>query len=334
MHDNKEDVKNVANALLSLQQTSLELTKDTRLLAYIPINHHWRQEIADRLDRRNAWSVAAATSVAWVVVAYLFTLIDSFVSLATDLGDEPSEGQAVGTLWLWLLCLVVGWLWVPTFTSGELRRAIDHSNRQAVKKAAKRIKQKANKAIHSAKKVTARFSRRPPAIREPRESGTPEEDEKFKDETVQGGTDPKVDTSADPVQQQPTITYQADPEAQQDHGHLTTSGNPTANHSVVTLPRSIARHSIAQSSIHPEKDSLFVHVDHDSLTRDELRVTATFNYSRVMRYLCLVDDVLSALEHLARNREEEVGLSRNRLILDVVSRILDRNGGYLRAPPV
>ena len=319
---NHESRSDVAKALITLQQIPLELTKDGRLLAFLPVNHHWRQEIADRLNRRNAWSVAAGTSVAWVVVAFLFTLVDSFVSLDGTTTEEPSEGQAVGTLWLWLLCLVIGWLWVPTFTSGELKRAIGHANRQAVKKAAKKLKQKANKAVS---RVTTRISRRVTILRgsrKPSVEDVTEEDEKVKVGSDQDGakreTNPGANLVSGAAPHQSTVSFRAQPEDEEGRGHIHISANPAAHQSVVTLPR-----SIAQSSIHPERHNLFIRKDLGSLNRDELRTSATFNYSRIMRYLILVDDVLSALDRLAHEREE-VGLSRNPLIFEVFSLIRDR----------
>ncbi|KAF9783794.1 hypothetical protein BJ322DRAFT_1021580 [Thelephora terrestris] len=50
-------------------------------------NASWREEISERLSRRNACSVAADASVTWVVVSYLLTPVDSFVSLAPDTGN-------------------------------------------------------------------------------------------------------------------------------------------------------------------------------------------------------------------------------------------------------
>ena len=308
-HNSKADV---ANVLISLQQTPLELTTDERLLDFIPINHHWRNEIADRLNRRNAWSVAAGTSVAWVVIAFLFTLVDSFVSL-DNTGDEPSEGLAVGVLWLWLLCLVIGRLWVPTFTSDELKRAIGHANKQAVKKMAKKLKEKANRVISSTKhKITTRFSKRRPILKASKKTGmesVEEVNEKVKEGSIQTHEDTKgaeegIDTTpnllSDPAHQRSTVSFHTHPGGQQDHPHLAVS----ANQSIVTLPRSNAGHSVAQSSIHPEKDSLLIYKDLGSLNRDERRCAATFNYSRILRYLVLVDDVLRALDKLAHEREE------------------------------
>ena len=329
----------MARALIALQQTPLELTKDERLLAFIPINDQWRHEIVDRLNRRNGWSVATGSSVAWVVVAFTFTLVDSFVSLSGTTDSPASDGLAVGTLWLWLLCLVIGWLWVPTFTCGELKSAIGHANKQAAKKAAKRIKQKATKAYASAKaKVSNRLPKRMPILKSSKKPvdtvpEIDEDNEKAKTESINGDTQPVLEGSQpnplpNPSHHQSTVSFQVPTESHHDHGHLSVSGNPTANPSAVSLPRSAAIHSIgAQSSIHPEKDRLLIPVDgFGSLHRDELRLAATFNYSRIMRYLILVDDVLRALDKLTRDKDE-VGLSRKRLIIEVVSLSLNRKSG-------
>jgi hypothetical protein len=231
-----------AHALRSLQQIPLELTKDPTILATVPSDDQWEREITERLDKRNAWSVATGTSVAWVVTAFIFTLIDSFVSLNNS--SEPSEGLEVGILWLWLLCLVIGWLWVPTFTSRELRRAVGHANRQALEKADERFNEDAGKAEEKA---------------------------------------------------------------------------PLDDQSIITTPRLTTRNSATLSQmIDLTKASLFIHKDHvSSLNRDELRISATFNYSRVIRYLALVDDVSKALGKITD--KEGVGPSGNVVILGDVS---------------
>jgi len=135
--DDRGTKDTVARALISLQQVPLELATNHRLLDFAPINDKWKQEIAERLNRKNSWSLTTASSVAWVVVAFIFTLVDSFFSLNDTSG--LSQGHSVGTLWLWLLCLVIGWLWVPTFSHKELRSAIDFANKKAARKAARKI---------------------------------------------------------------------------------------------------------------------------------------------------------------------------------------------------
>lgn len=309
----------MARALISLQQIPLELTRDQRLLSFIPTNDQWKEEIVDRLNRRYAWSLATGSSVAWVLIAFAFTLIDSFVSLNST-ADGGSEGHAIGTLWLWLLCLVIGWLWVPTFTCGELKSAINHANKKTAKKAAKRIKQKAAKAYNSAKtKITNRFPSPMKVLlraRKPVADPAPElevigENEKmageFQEDTKSVGQETEPIPRPLPANtHQSTVAFQSPPESQHDHDHLGIWANPTANHSAVSVARS------ALSSIHPETDRLLIPKELGSLNRDEYRLTATFNYSRIMRYLVLVDDVLRAVDKLIREKDK-VGVFRENI---------------------
>ena len=322
----------VTRALISVQQAPLELTTDGRLLASIPDNGHWGQEIKERLYRRNAWSVATASSIAWVVIAYLFTLVDSFVSL-NDGTNNPSEGQAVGTIWLWLICLVIGWLWVPTFTHGELKSAIRRANEKAAKKAAKMIKQKASHAYSSVKtKISHGISKEISILTgheqprgQPVADPVPEVDEdsvKVEIETIEEDTRPTGEEVGlehiplpDLAYDQPSASLQLPVGSQHDHGHLTVSASLTINHSSLSV----------QSSICPQKHRLLTDIDKGlgQLNRDEHRFGATFNYSRFIRHRVLVDAVLKALDKFAHEKDE-VGLSRNRLIFEVVSLTFNR----------
>ena len=324
-HKSKGDV---ARALISLQQTPLELTKDDRLLAFIAVNDRWRQEIAERLGRRNAWSLATGSSVAWVVIAFVFTLVDSFVSLDNTV-DNVSEGHAVGTLWLWLLCLVIGWLWVPIFSSSELKTAINYANHHAVKKAAKKLRQAkeaTRKAMGSAKtKLVGKVPKRLGGSRRVGGTITVVSEENEKERSIQEDTKhPEEETDYEPnplrnsSHRQSAVSFQTHPESHQDHDHLGVGANTNANRNSVSTAHS------AQPSINPETDELFIPQQLTSLNRDEHRLTATFNYSRIMRYLALVDDVFEALDKLSRETDE-VGLSRKRLT-EVVSLILNRKG--------
>lgn len=242
----------VTKALVSLQQAPFHLTRDDRLLAFVSSPDTWTREI-DRLS----WSVTAGSSVAWVIISFAFTLVDSFLSPA----DHPSRGHAVGTLWLWLLCLVVCWLWVPVFTREELRSAIGHANQNQVKE-----------------------------------------------------SDPLPDTT----HHQFTDSSQLPAEDPRDGP--STSANPTPDHNSASLPLLADTHpAAAQSANDTEQWGLLTpKMDSGSLTRDELRFGPTFNYSRIILYFALVDDVFWALEKLARDKEE-VGFSRQSLIIGVIS---------------
>jgi len=271
-----EHKRSTADALISIQQIPLELTDDPRLLEFIPHNDRWIQEIEDRLGQRNVWSIATGASIVWVIIAFLFTLVDSFISI-NDTVDVVTAGHAIGTIWLWLLCLVIGWLWVPALPSHELKSALSFANQQTVK----RTVEARREAREKTRKVT----------------GSPE---------------------VDPSHHESTVPFETHSEGQQDHDHLTVSVNPNANRSVVSMDRS------TQPSIDPETDELFIPLKRTSLNRDEHRLSATFNYSRIMRYLALVDDVLRALDRPALEKAN-VSLLR-KCPTDVVSLILNRRG--------
>jgi len=276
-HIKHESSNTVARALVSLQQIPLELTRDERLLAFIPVNEQWQREIGDRLNRRYVWPVAVGSSVTWVVIAFIFTLVDSFIDIDVS-SDGGAEGHAVGTLWLWFVCLVIGWIWVPTFTRGESNPTVTtRADQRAAKEAAKRMSQTATKAYNSTKT-----------------------------KIVNGLLEHTHDLT------QSAVSLQSSTKSQEDIG---VSENTTANHSAVSLFQSATVHSIThQSSIHPKADRLLIDVSDQlgPLNRDERRLAATFNYSRVMRYLALVDDVLRALDKLGRENNG-VGSSGKRV---------------------
>ena len=281
----------VARALISLQQTPLELTRDERLLAFIPVNDQWRREIINRHNRSNAVSIETGTCILWAVITFFFALVDSFVSLNSV--NSASESISVGTLWVWLLCLVIGWLWVPTFTVGELRSTLRLANLKAAEKAVmniRRARRAANKAINAAKtKINDRLPKR---IGDP----IPRIVEEVDGRLAQEGTN---------RHQISTASLQLPPESQQGDGYPSLDVNPTTNQDVASVTHSATGDSTAKSSIHPGADRLLIPmVNLGPLHRDELRPSATFNYSRVMRYLVLVDDVWRVLDRLAREKNE------------------------------
>ena len=120
--------KNAAKALICLQQVPLRLTTRDGLLAsliVLPENDDWWDCLVDRLEHTHTWTIAAATSIIWVIIAFVFTIVDSFKNLGKNLN---STGQGVGSLWLWLVPIVVGWLWIPVCTYNKLKYAIDKAN--------------------------------------------------------------------------------------------------------------------------------------------------------------------------------------------------------------
>jgi len=128
---NHPNTGNAAKALAYLQQVPLPITTRDGLLAsliVLPENDDWWECFVERLEQTHTWTIATATSIVWVIVSFAFTIIDSF----TNPGENVSStGQRIGFLWLWLIPIVVGWLWVPVCSRDKLRAAIDKANNLA-----------------------------------------------------------------------------------------------------------------------------------------------------------------------------------------------------------
>ena len=132
---------NAAKALVYLQQIPLRLTTRDGFLAsliVLPENDDWWECLAERLEQTHTWTVATATSIAWVIIAFGFTIVDSFMDLGNNLN---SNGQGVGSLWMWLIPIVVGWLWIPVGSYDRLKTAIDKANDLAFVAANDRLSQ-------------------------------------------------------------------------------------------------------------------------------------------------------------------------------------------------
>ncbi|KAG6820458.1 hypothetical protein H0H93_000212 [Arthromyces matolae] len=125
--------RNAVKVLTAFQQAPLVVTNDMHLLrslVYLPENIDWWRKLALKLNYTHTWTISAGTSVAWVIIAYVFTVVDS---LQGDITEAISaHGQGIGAIWLWLLPIVTGWLQTsPKCDTGKLYRAIRNANSRA-----------------------------------------------------------------------------------------------------------------------------------------------------------------------------------------------------------
>jgi hypothetical protein len=94
----------------------------------------WWENVETGLKYAPQGFVSAATALGWVFIAYVLTLIDAFNSLQAvsdtyGLGpgvspDGISDGQGVGSIWLWLLPIVIGWLEIAPKYQNDLNKYI------------------------------------------------------------------------------------------------------------------------------------------------------------------------------------------------------------------
>ncbi|KAF8066929.1 hypothetical protein FPV67DRAFT_1216579 [Lyophyllum atratum] len=128
-----KSTRNAVKALSSLQQSPLNVTTDLQLLAslvYLPENEKWWSELVEWLEYTHTWSISAGASIAWVSIAYVFTVVDSMQGDITI--SVAAHGQGIGSIWMWLLPVVTGWLQIsPKCDSARLHQAVKHANTRA-----------------------------------------------------------------------------------------------------------------------------------------------------------------------------------------------------------
>lgn len=125
------NVRNAVQILSRLQQTPIKVITRGSLLASLVVlseNDRWWSELVNGLNYTHTWSISSVASIIWVSIAYLFTVIDSFTGTIT-LSTLNANGQGVGSVYLWLLPVVIGWLQLgPKCDSVRLHQAVDRVN--------------------------------------------------------------------------------------------------------------------------------------------------------------------------------------------------------------
>lgn len=124
--------RNAAQVLASLQQIPLKVTSKHALLAslvVLPENDRWWDDLVTRLEYNYTWSISNAVSVVWVVISFMFAVVNTFLG-SHQVGPTQFDtaGLSIGSLWLWLLPLVVGWLWLPAAGRSNLVTALEKAN--------------------------------------------------------------------------------------------------------------------------------------------------------------------------------------------------------------
>ncbi|KAG1739815.1 uncharacterized protein EDB91DRAFT_368426 [Suillus paluster] len=125
---NYPNSRSVVSILSSLQQVPLRLHLDrVPSLLVLPENDCWWKYFSELVDYTHTWSIASATSIAWVVVAYIVNVVNSPADMYS-----VADGDPTGSLWLWLIPIVVGWLQLsPKCDYDRLQAAYDRADRHA-----------------------------------------------------------------------------------------------------------------------------------------------------------------------------------------------------------
>ncbi|KAJ7658956.1 hypothetical protein B0H17DRAFT_1096383 [Mycena rosella] len=127
------NVRSAVQILSRLQQTPIEVINGSLLasLVVLPENDKWWSQLVGKLDYTHTWSISSVASIIWVATAFLFTVIDSF-TVTINSSILNANGQGVGSVYLWLLPVVIGWLQLgPKCHSGRLHQAVGRVNAEA-----------------------------------------------------------------------------------------------------------------------------------------------------------------------------------------------------------
>lgn len=126
------NTKSAVRILISLQQSPLRISNEHSLLSslvVLPDNDDWWPYTADFLDYTHTWSIASVTTIGWVIAAYLLTVASSLSDVPSNIN---SNGQGTGSVWLWLIPIVIGWLQLsPKCDYARVRKAMDNADAMA-----------------------------------------------------------------------------------------------------------------------------------------------------------------------------------------------------------
>jgi hypothetical protein len=101
-------------------------------LIVLPQNDRYWKVLGVAAKRTRQWSIPVAMNIVWVLVAFLLTIVDSFVDFAHFITVPGDAGYSIATVWTYLLPLVIGWLHVGSQPDADhLRSALDDAHEVA-----------------------------------------------------------------------------------------------------------------------------------------------------------------------------------------------------------
>lgn len=127
-------VENVRIILIESQNVPLQIVngpeREIAQLVVNPKNASWWSQVAQEiLKTKRGWTYSLIAQLAMVIVAQGFSIIDYFTSTADD--TTITVGLALNSLWIWMIPVTLGWVFVGTQTSaGSIKTAISSATVQ------------------------------------------------------------------------------------------------------------------------------------------------------------------------------------------------------------
>jgi hypothetical protein len=97
-------------------------------LIVLPQNDRYWKVLGAAAKRTRQLSIPVAMNIIWTIVAFVFTIVDSFMSSDGSVTDPGDAGYSIAAVWIYLLPLVVGWLHVGSQPEADhLRNALEEA---------------------------------------------------------------------------------------------------------------------------------------------------------------------------------------------------------------
>ena len=120
-------IKAARSVLIETQHVPIQICNGRRReisqLIVRPENWAWwcslRQQL---LATKRKWTYSLYAQVGWVCVSQLLAIIDFFTATSTS-GSSIDIGLAINSLWLWMIPIVLGWVYVGTQNSASSIKA-------------------------------------------------------------------------------------------------------------------------------------------------------------------------------------------------------------------
>ena len=123
---------NIPLSISALQHIPFRIDSSGSLLPsliVLPQNDRYWKLLSVAARRTRQWSIPVAMNIIWVLVAFLFTIVDSFVDFDTFLTVPGDAGYSIAAVWTYLLPVVVGWLHVGSQLEADyLRDALNDAH--------------------------------------------------------------------------------------------------------------------------------------------------------------------------------------------------------------
>lgn len=119
-------------AFAALQHVPIKLVEQGALLSslvVIPQNDQWWISMARAARKTRGWNIPAAFNILWVIIAFLFTIIDSLTDFSNFVAVPGDAGYALVAIYSFLIPLVVGWLNVGSQPeANHLKTGLEEAN--------------------------------------------------------------------------------------------------------------------------------------------------------------------------------------------------------------